>query len=255
MATEDGPVVKASVTSFEVLEGVRELDGAGVSELARHLDRSKSGVYKHVNTLVDRGYLVEEDGGYHIGMRLWTLGATVRERFPVEEGRASVDSLAASTNHAVSFVVYEERTATCAYQNRPPEADRLPVAVGESLPLHATAAGKAILAYLPEERRERVLDQLDLSARTPETTTDRAALAAELDAVRERRTAFEREEYVEGVQCVAAPVLDGEDEPLGAIYVAGPADEMRGEYLEEDAQGLVVSTSRSVENALPDRNR
>lgn len=235
--------------SFEILEAVSELDGAGVSELARHLDRSKSGVYKHLRTLVQQGYLVTEGTTYHVGLPLWTMGAGARERFPVEAGRAAVDSLAASIDTVVSLVLYESGAAVSAYQQRPPGTERSELGVGDRYPLHATAAGKAVFAYLPEAERQSRLAADDFTALTDATITEPAALADELAAVRERRTAFERGEYAPDVRGVAAPILDA-GTPVGAIAVSGTESELGSTRLEDEIPGIVVSASRSVENVL-----
>jgi len=249
MSDGDEPTVEATEMSFEIIEAVSELGGAGVSELARHLDRSKSGVYKHVRTLSRNGYLVTRGTTYHIGLPLWTLGSGARERFPVEAGKAAVDSLAASIDNVVSLVLYETGAAVSAYQQRPPGTQRSELAVGDPYPLHATAAGKAVFAYLPEAERRSRLFEAEYASLTDATITDPEELADELAAVRERRTAFERGEYTPNVRGVAAPILDA-GTPVGAIAVSGSEDELASQRLEEEIPGIVVSASRSVENAL-----
>lgn len=253
MTTDDGKTVKTAVTSFAVLEAIRELDGAGPTAIADHLDRSKSGVYKHVRTLADEGYLVQEDGEYRLALRMWTLGAGARSRYPVDTGRRTVDSLAASVGYTASLVMYESGVASPVYRERPTADTESPGSLGESLPLHATAAGKAILAHLPHSDRRSVLDGRPLTEFTDETVTEPTSLASELDSVREQRTAVELSEHSAGVHGVASPVLDGEGDPVGAVYVRGPAEDLSEARLEGRISGLVVSASRSVENALPGR--
>lgn len=250
MTSEDGSTVKTAVTSFEILEGIRELDGAGPTELARHLDRSKSGVYKHVRTLADEGYLIETDGSYRLGLGMWTLGAGGRTAYPVEAGRRPVDSLVASVGEPASLVMYEDETAASVYCELPTGAVESHCRLGDPLPLHATAAGKAILAHLPEDGRRATSDSLILDQHTPETITDLSSLTSELDSVRQQRTAIEIEEYRDGRHGVASPVLDDTGTPIGAVYVTGSADDLSERRLEAKISGLVVSASRSVENAL-----
>ena len=253
MADSDGPAVEATAMSFEIIEAVSELDGAGVSELARYLDRSKSGVYKHLQTLTEADYLVKTGTTYHVGLSLLTLGAGARERFPVEAGKTAVDSLAASIDNTVSLVLYERGTAVSVYQQRPPGVERTDRTVGDPYPLHATAAGKAILAYLPADERRAALDDGGRAALTESTLTDDEALADELDAVRERRTAFERGEHRRAIRGVAAPILAAGD-PSGAIAVSGTDAELDSQRLEQEIPGIVVSASRSVENAVQSDN-
>jgi len=247
--TDDGRYVSAAATSFEVLEAVRELDGAGVSAIARHLDRSKSGVFKHVKTLAAGGYLVQRADEYHVGLGTWALGTDTLDRFPTDNAENAVDSLAASVDRTVSLVLYEAETAVVAYVNDAPSTEGVGPARGDTQPLHATATGKVILAYAPAETRERVLDA-DLRSFTDETVTDPDALRTELEGIRQRRTAVDREEYVEGVECVAAPIVRSPGDPVGAIAISETTAGLDGVPVEEGAQGLLVSASRSVENSM-----
>lgn len=252
MAQGDEPFVKAARTSFEVLEGVRELDGAGISELARHLDRSKNGVYKHIKTLAAEGYLVQREDSYHVGLGTWALGTGALDHFPLEQGENAVDSLAASVDRTVSLVLYEEAESVISYVNEYSGGDSIGRSVGDRLPLHATAAGKVILAYAGEDTIERLIHD-DLPSFTDETITDPDALRSELTTIRERRTAVDREEYAEGVECVAAPIVRTPGDPVGAITISGTTAELAGTPIETRVEGILVSASRSVENSLDDR--
>lgn len=250
MASNDRPTVQAAETSFAVLEAVRRLDEPGVSDIARELDRSKSGIFKHVTTLTDLGYLLRTDDTYRIGLGTWGLGAPVIERFPLDDGRRAVDSLAASIDRAVTLVLYEEAVACYAYQNcTPAVADRIG-GVGARLPLHASAAGKVILGYLPAEQRDGILTSRPLSALTDETLTDVDALRDRIEAVSAQRTAVERGERAPGLTAIAAPILAAPQTPVGAITVAGETDALDEAALEGRLPSLVVNASRSVENAL-----
>lgn len=249
MPSDDVPAVKAAATSFEVLEAVRELDGAGVSEIARHLDRSKSGVFKHVKTLAGGGYLVQQGNEYRIGLGMWALGSGTLERFPTENAENAVDSLEASVDRTVSLALYEAGNAVVAYVNGASATEAIGRSRGDTLPLHATAAGKVILAYAPAEARDQVLNG-DLSSFTGETITDPAALRSQLEEVRKRRTAVDRGEYVADVECVAAPIVRSPENPVGAITVSGTPDEQDGGPIEDGVEALLVSASRSVENSI-----
>lgn len=247
--TDDAPAVKAAATSFDVLEAVRELDGAGVSEIARHLDRSKSGVFKHLNTLTDEGYLVRRGNKYRVGLGIWALGRRVLDRFPTENAENAVDSLAASVDRTTSLVLYEGGNAVVTYVGDVDSGSGIRHAEGDTLPLHATAAGKVILAYAPAETRNRVLEG-ELATFTDETITDPSALRTELGEIRQRRTAIEHGEYARGVESVAAPILRAPEDPVGAIAISGTTDELDGSHVETGIQGLLVSASRSVENSI-----
>lgn len=247
---DDAPRVRATERSFRLLEILREDPGATLSELAREVDLSKSAVYKHVRTLTRLGYLVREGDEYYLSNRFLGLGARARERLPLATVREVVADLAATAGHVSNFVARENDRGVYALCVDPSEGTTDAVAEGDVAPLHATAGGKAILACAPGPRRDRLLDGVDLSAHTEKTITDRGELERELRAVRDRRVAFDREEYVDGVQCVASPVVNGDGDPVGAVSVSGDVRHMSGKRLEEDVAGLVTSAAKSVENEL-----
>lgn len=119
------------------------------------------------------------------------------------------------------------------------------------MPLHCTAIGKVLLAWGDDERRLEVLAG-PLDRRTPHTIVAPGRLARHLDTVLETGVAFEHEESALGIQCVAAPVLDADDQPLAAISVTGPVSRFRPEQhvdaVRAAAQGLgsLVARRRSL---------
>ncbi|MCU4717867.1 IclR family transcriptional regulator [Halapricum hydrolyticum] len=248
MARSDGKEIKATRTSFAVLEAVAELDGAGISELARHLDRSKGGIYKHVHTLADLGYLVERDGAYRLSLGLWSLGATVPKRAVPDRVESIVDNLAASVGHVATLVLYESGRTIATYIRRPTSTASQPFREGESLPLHATASGKAVLAFLPDEERNAVFEG-ELDTYTDATLTDPETVKSTLETIRQQRLARDDGEYRTDIECLAAPILDDSGYPRGAVGVSRSREESGDDELDTDAS-LLVSASKSIENAL-----
>ncbi len=243
--------VKATRTSFRILHALAASGGSGVTDLARRLDLSKGAVHKHLATLSELGYVASEGDTYHLSLRFLDIGSKARMRWEIfDVGTPSVKQLARITRRTAGLVVPEDDRAVSILveteSGRPPAE----LAEGRSTPFHATAGGKAILAFLDSERRADVLADADLASFTPQTVTDRATLEAELERVRERRYAFENEEFIEGWKSVAGVVSGPDGSSVGAVCVGGPAEELSGKTLEEDLAGQVVSTARSIQNDL-----
>ncbi|MFC6864028.1 IclR family transcriptional regulator [Halomicroarcula sp. GCM10025817] len=247
---DNGPRAKTTETSFRIIEAVRDNRGVGVSELARQVDLSKSAVHKHVQTLTDLGYLVREGHAYYLSNRFLSLGVRARERLPLEPAQDVVTDLAETTGHVSSFIAHENDSGVYALRVEPAGTAASDVTEGDVAPLHATAGGKAILAFLPAEKRAGVLQSVGLPAHTDKTITDREELERELRSVRDQRVAFDREEYISGHQCVASPVVGADGEPIAAVSVTGNIYHMSGKRLEEDVAGLVTSAAKSIENRL-----
>lgn len=112
--------------------------------------------------------------------------------------------------------------------------------------IHTTAVGKSYLAFLPTDERDALLDELELENRTENTLTDRAALTAELDAVRDRGYAFNDEERIAGMHAVGAPILSDDDRVLGAISVSGPTTRLNGSWYREEVPELVQQSARII---------
>ena len=92
-------------------------------------------------------------------------------------------------------------------------------------PLHATGAGKALLAALPAPRRDALIERLDLRGHTPRTIVERPALRRALEEIRERGYAIDDEEYDEGVRCVAVAV-GPPGAPIAALSISAPANRL-----------------------------
>jgi|tagenome__1003787_1003787.scaffolds.fasta_scaffold20853895_2 hypothetical protein len=104
----------------------------------------------------------------------------------------------------------------------------VPSRVGGRMPLHCTAIGKALLAWSPPTLFTRVVAG-GLPRRTPRTITAPGLLRRQLDRILEAGVGFEHEESAVGIACVAAPILDPFDQPVGAITITGPVPRFRPE--------------------------
>jgi IclR family KDG regulon transcriptional repressor len=107
-----------------------------------------------------------------------------------------------------------------------PSALRIAALPGDRNPVHSTALGKAILAFLPESRTRAILGEYPLLRKTPRTITQRTNLFEQLSAVRDQRVALDMEENLTGVTCVAAPIFDNTGRVIAAFSISGPASRM-----------------------------
>lgn len=240
--------IRATETSFRVLEALKRLDGATVTEVATELDLPKSTVHNHLATLQRNEYVVAEDGTYRVGLRLLELGERRRNGMTVYEvARPEVDDLAAETGEMANLAVEEHGLGVYLYRADGEDAVRTDAYAGMRSHLHCTALGKAMLAHTPRERVDEILDERGLPSRTDATITDRDALFEELDRVRERGVAFDREERLDGLQCVAVPITTEADRAVAAVSVSGPTSRMRGERFEEQIPERLADAANVIE--------
>ncbi|MFH5802053.1 IclR family transcriptional regulator [Haladaptatus sp. CMAA 1911] len=244
----EGPI-QALDTGIEILEKLGNLNGAGVSTLAAEIDRPKSTVHRHLKTLENRGYVQNDGTEYFVGLKSLRLGASALNRHPVYSVTKSVvNNLVEETGESAAIAVEEAGQAVYLYYNRTDQAVKTDARLGIRLYLHCTGTGKAILAHLPEERIDQIIDQHGLPKRTPQTITDRDELDAELKRIRQRGIAFDDEERLEGMRGVATPIVNQETGALlGALTVAGPTHRVHGDWFREDIPELLQRATKMIE--------
>lgn len=245
----DRPPVQTTATAFRIVETIRSMGGARVTELATELGVAKSTVHRHVTTLVDLGYLTRRGDEYDVGLQFLSLGEYARTRTEAYGRlRPKVATLAEETGESVQFLVPEHDRAVYVHRETGPDAVDTPNSrLGESIPLHATAAGKAILSCYPPERVDEIVARTGLPAVTPNSITDRTRLREELDGIRERGLSANREENVEGVWAFGVPIKGPDGGPLGALSVSGPAHRLRKESVEQALSTRLLETANEVE--------
>ena len=247
MTTTDAPV-NAARTTFRIIDSLRELDGAGVSELAERLEMPTSTIHDHLRTLENEEYLINDDGVYRVGARFLELGEQARNRMKVYTvARPEVDDLAEETGEHANMMIEEHGRGVFLYKARGAEAVQLDTHAGMRVPLQTTALGKSILAFRPREEVDAILDRHGMPKVTEKTITDRDRLYDQLDEVRERGVAFDDEERVDGMRCVAAPITDGDDRAIAALSVSGPKSRMLGETFTEQIPDRVLRSANVIE--------
>jgi len=241
--TDRQPAIGTVGTSFEIIEGLNELGGAGVTELAQHLDKSKSSVYKHLNSLLELGYVTKDNGRYRLGLAFFCLGHDVREAEQLYgAARDAVDNLAQTTGETVSLIAEEHGDAVCLYQAGSRAGDSGAIREADRVPLDSITAGKAILSGRSTSEAIELLDRTHRDGQRAYSE-----LRSELGSVRERQVLIERSPGESDRNAVAAPIHDETGYAVGAIMVCGSSSNMVGKHLEEDVPGLLISTAKNVE--------
>jgi DNA-binding IclR family transcriptional regulator len=237
--------------AFDVIRALEELDGARLTELADHLDLSKSVVYNYLATLRDERFVVRQGDVYSLSLQFLLVGEYVRNQNTLyRNAKAELEELAETTGEYAHLSTEQHGLSVNLYKVSGEKAVGSDYQVGKLQRadyLHFSATGKAILSALPRERVEWILDRYGLPARTDETITDRAALFEELDRIRERGYALNDEEEIKGLQAVGAPVENDHGEVLGSISVSGPVERMKEPDYHDRVVDAVVSTANVVE--------
>jgi DNA-binding IclR family transcriptional regulator len=248
MATDGDPrTVQAVHKAVAIIELLQERNGMGVTELSAELDLSKATVHHHLSTLMEHELVVQQESMYRLSLRHLDFGETVKSRLGYYDVvTQELDDIAGETGELAQFATEEHGRAVYLYKARGEKAVQTASTIGKREYLHCISLGKAILAHLPEERVDEIVDKHGLERFTPQTISSRDELYERLERVRERGYAIDDEEKIEGLRCVAAPVLSDSD-VLGAVSISGPSSRMRGERFEEELPEVVQRSANVIE--------
>lgn len=244
--SNQGRSIKTAERTFEIIETVRDLDGARLSELAEHIDLATSTLHDYLTTLVDMKYLTREGDHYHVGLKFLDHGIYAKNRLKLTKAANPVlDRLAEETGEVVWLVIEEHGEAVCIDQRQGRHGVKLYGRVGTRTPMHNHSAGKALLAHLPESRVRDIVSNHGFTQATEKTITDLETLLEELEQVREQGYAVNNEETVKGLRSISSPIVP--DEVVGAIGVSGPKDRLKMERLQDQLAETVIGYSSEIE--------
>ena len=237
-------------------------EGLGVSDISRALDIPVNAVFRIASALVERGYLLKDDQTktFTLSARLVTMGYRIGNRNGlVETAMPLMRELRDAIKETVILCIMAG--GDCIALDSVPGLHmfRFTVDPGTQAALHASAPGKALMAFLPESERKAFIAGIKLQRFNERTITNRKKLLEELARVRELGYALDMAEEHDGVHCVAAPVLDVRGYPVAALTTTGPSDRLTkdkfepyGELMQDCAHqissrvGFVTETNGSV---------
>lgn len=197
-----------------------------LGEVSRGSGLPKTTTWRLVKELIEHGFLEHEGDGLVLGLRFFELGE--RTRRPRSLRRLTwehMERLRQRTGHTVHLAVMGDRDVVYIEILPSRTTPRMPSRVGGRVPAHATAVGKALLAFDDADATERVIGE-GLEQVGPATIVEPERLRQELRQVRTSGIAVEREESAAGVTCVAAPLLVGDGPAIAALSVSGPCGQV-----------------------------
>ncbi|MGA2745048.1 MAG: IclR family transcriptional regulator [Candidatus Sulfotelmatobacter sp.] len=207
-----------------------------------------STVHRFLANLESAGFLnCRGDGVYQLGIACFAIGQAALGQLDIrrvslpyleELNRKTRETIHLTLRHGLSAVYVEKLDS--------PEQLRIHSRIGAAVPLYCTAVGKVMLAYMPDEERERVLPQLGLKRLTPNTVGNLQELAAELYRVRKNGYACDLEEHELHIRCIAAPIWDHQGEVSASVSITAPMVRMTVARLRQlapliQAAGLQIS--------------
>ncbi len=231
--------VDRAIRVLTALQGARRMS---LSELSARLDLAPSTTHGIVRTLVEHGMVVQERGSsrYQLGPAVLRLGNVYLDTLELRSKAIPwAEDLARRTGLAVRTGVLLIDDVVIIHHEPRPDGSRQMPEVGIVIPAHASALGKAMLAFAPDEA-DRVLSAGELRSMTGETLTSPDDVSRQLADVRTSGIAREQDEAVLGEGAVASPVFDSWGDVVGAIgvVVSGSTETDAGDQVRETARSL-----------------
>jgi 2-aminomuconate deaminase len=189
-------------------------------------------------------------GRFQLGLVLANLGDKVESnRMLIAHVQSHLDALAAEFREVAHCAVRNGTVAINIARAMPDRSLVIGHSAGDTVPLHCTAVGKVLLAWLEAKAREQFLDRLELERFTEHTITQRAPLARALREVDQRGFALEDEEWEDGLRSIAVPVRNGHGGVIAALAVSAPLSRLDDAALGRAHQALAERALR-LEHAM-----
>jgi IclR family KDG regulon transcriptional repressor len=221
--------------------------GLTLTELSGRLDLPKTTAYRILQVLVKHDFL-RKDGltkVYRLGPALVTLGANSLQQWDLRSiAHPHLEKLAHASNETVCLIVLFKDKAICLDTIESDRRTSFIIRVGREMEFHCSAAGKAIIAFLPTERIAQILYRQRLTQCTPNTITDVHELMHHFNVVRAQGYALCDAELEVGVRALAAPVMQNDRQVLGSVAIVAPAERLDQEARERLLPQLLETVRR-----------
>jgi DNA-binding IclR family transcriptional regulator len=237
--TRSVPSLERALLLLEVL--AKSANGLTLSQLARQLALPKSSLHCLLLTFERAGYLYREDqtGRFRFGLKLHGLANLAITGIPLRKiATPCLHALAQKTRMTTHMAILEQDEAVLVEKVEPLGMPRLATWVGKRMDLHCTALGKALIAELPEDDLDRLLQRQTLLRHNENTIVSPRKLKDNLSHVRRLGYSLDDEEEEIGSRCIGAPVRGVDGRVQAAISIAGTVTQVDGERLAALAQDV-----------------
>ena len=235
---------------FELLR-THYKSGLTNKEVSQALNIPPSTCYRILASLKKYDYVYQNkrDSRYYLGFAHLRLAESVVEGMDLAAiCLPYLEELHSQTEETTFFALYNGLHCVameiCGHINT-----RVSVGRGEIMPLHCAAAGKAVLAFLPEKERQAFLRKNDLQSYTTETITDVELLRDNLAAVQATGVSYNHQEFHRGITALAVPLFGSDNRVIGAIALVGTSIDLDAEQLDEYAP-LFVEAAASISGRI-----
>ena len=245
------PTQQSLDKALDLLETLSKLGTSmSVADIAKSIKVTRVTAYSMINSLHQRHFIEKdnETGRYSIGYKIYDMAMCYRHKYPflyVAENHINV--MAEKWKIRINVCVLKEPGVAVLVLTK--DASLLPrMILGYVMPCYASASGKLLMAYAPDDLRESLLDQLKFTAYTSKTLMDKNSLKDEMALIKSQGFATENEELMLQRCCVAAPVFDASGQVIASVSFSG-SKKMFNEK-KSDLTESIIYLSQSISSDL-----
>ncbi len=223
--------VEVLLKAIDILECFIHHDRLQLKELSELTGLHKSRIMRICGTLLCKNYIKydEQTKTYRLGPAFLVLGKRYENSNTlISLARPILRKLVNETGESSSLFVRDGHWRLCLAREEGNKPVRYIIKEGQRLQIYAGSSGKTLLAFLEENERKTLLDAIDLTPLTPNTTTDRERLERQLKEIARTGYAFTLGERSSNAAGLSAPVFDHQGKITASVSLSGPIDEFTG---------------------------
>ena len=221
-------------------------EGLTTTMITSRLKYPRNSVFRITSTLLEYGYLLRDEDTkvFQLSQKLLTMGyAALGEETLVEKSLGVMRQLRDRFKETVPLGILHGNEGLVIEEVQGLHSFRFVLEPGRRFNLHSAAPGKALLASLPDDDRDKLISKCSFKRFNKRTITNRDALLKCMKRVRSKGYAVDRAEEFEGMHCLAAPIFNRHGYPVAAIWLTGPSYRIK----EEDFANIGLEVRKAAD--------
>ncbi|HAK46760.1 MAG TPA: hypothetical protein DCO79_12695 [Spirochaeta sp.] len=237
------PNIARALKILEML--AKQEKGASISEIAQNFEIPVNSTFRIIKSLEAYGYVEEENRRYFTTPRLLYLGyAGLNKKGVVQNSIDVMHALRDNINETVMLGTMVSNEIVIIEQLPSFEFIKFTTEIGHRVPVHASAPGKAILAYMPDEEKQAVIEHLSFDRFNDATIPSKSDMLDEINEIVKKGFSVDNGEEITGIICVAAPILDYRNYPVASVWMTGPDYRVKEKGIAEIGAAVIEAADK-----------
>lgn len=253
VAKERVNTVKSILKAFTILEEINKNYEMSIGEISQTLNMDKATVHRLVSTMKEAGYLMQNPTSkrYSVSLKIFAMGNRVVERTGIKQiARPYIKRLAEETKETVNLGMRIDNDIVYVDKIESNSTIKVGIDIGTAIPNYCTGMGKAVIAFLSQEERSEMFENMEFKSFTKNTPITKESIEENLKKIRDVGFSTDDEEFVDGLISFGAPIFDFHGNPVAAVSVSYPKYRYEGKDKESEVPEKVVKTAKEISTKL-----